>query len=60
VVVEDKGPGIEDVKLALRNGYSTGRGFGMGLPGTRRLMDEFEIETVVGEGTKVTVRKWLP
>jgi len=59
VVVEDKGPG-EDVKLALRNGYSTGRGFGMGLPGTRRLMDEFEIETVVGEGTKVTVRKWLP
>jgi len=60
VVVEDKGPGREDVKLALRNGYSTGRGFGMGLPGTRRLMDEFEIETVVGEGTKVTVRKWLP
>ena len=60
VVVKDEGPGIEDVKLALRNGYSTGRGFGMGLPGTRRLMDEFEIETVVGEGTKVTVRKWLP
>ena len=60
VVVEDKGPGIEDVKLALRDGYSTGRGFGMGLPGTRRLMDEFEIETVVGKGTKVTVRKWLP
>ena len=60
VVVEDKGPGIEDLQLALRNGYSTGRGFGMGLPGTRRLMDEFEIETVVGEGTKVTVRKWLP
>jgi serine/threonine-protein kinase RsbT len=60
VVVEDEGPGMEDVKLALRNGYSTGRGFGMGLPGTRRLMDEFEIETVVRKGTKVTVRKWLP
>ena len=60
VVVEDEGPGIEDVELALRDGYSTGRGFGMGLPGTRRLMDEFEIETVVGEGTKVTVCKWLP
>ncbi|MDY7040766.1 MAG: anti-sigma regulatory factor [Chloroflexota bacterium] len=60
VVVEDEGPGIEDLELALRNGYSTGRGFGMGLPGTRRLMDEFEVETRVGKGTKVTVRKWLP
>jgi serine/threonine-protein kinase RsbT len=59
VVVEDEGPGIEDVETALRNGYSSGRGFGLGLPGTRRLMDEFEIETVVGKGTKVTVRKWL-
>jgi len=59
IVCEDQGPGIEDVELVMRNGYSTTQGLGMGLPGTKRLMDEFEIESTVGLGTKVTVRKWL-
>jgi len=58
-VCVDQGPGIPDVALAMRDGYSTSNGLGMGLPGTKRLMDEFEIESVVGEGTKVTIRKWL-
>jgi serine/threonine-protein kinase RsbT len=55
----DRGPGIPDVSLAMRDGYSTSNGLGMGLPGTKRLMDEFEIESAIGEGTKVTIRKWL-
>jgi serine/threonine-protein kinase RsbT len=59
VVCEDNGPGIADVELVMQDGYSTSSGLGMGLPGTKRLMDEFEIETRVGVGTKVTVRKWL-
>ena len=59
VVCEDNGPGIADVELVMQDGYSTGSGLGMGLPGTERLMDEFEIETELGVGTRVTVRKWL-
>ncbi len=59
VICEDDGPGIEDVELALQDGYSTSRGLGKGLPGTRRLMDEFEIESTPGKGTKVTMRRWL-
>jgi serine/threonine-protein kinase RsbT len=59
VVCEDNGPGIVDVELVMQDGYSTSSGLGMGLPGTKRLMDEFEIDTKVGVGTKVTVRKWL-
>jgi serine/threonine-protein kinase RsbT len=55
---EDHGPGIEDVARALEEGYSTGGGLGMGLPGARRLMDEMEIESAVGQGTTVTLRKW--
>lgn len=55
---EDRGPGIPDVNEALREGYSTGGGLGMGLPGAKRLMDELEIHSVVGSGTTVTVRKW--
>jgi serine/threonine-protein kinase RsbT len=55
---EDHGPGIPDVNEALREGHSTGGGLGMGLPGARRLMDEMEIRSSVGEGTTVTVRKW--
>jgi len=55
---EDHGPGIPDVSEALREGYGTGGGLGMGLPGAKRLMDEIEIHSVVGEGTTVTVRKW--
>ena len=59
VVCEDNGPGIANVELVMQDGYSTSSGLGMGLPGTKRLMDEFDIETRLGVGTKVTVRKWL-
>ncbi len=58
LVFEDHGPGIADIAQAMEPGYSTSGGLGMGLPGTRRLMDEMEIESHVGIGTKVTVRKW--
>jgi serine/threonine-protein kinase RsbT len=60
IVCEDRGPGIEDVDLVMRNGYSSMQGLGMGLPGTRRLMDEFEIKSRVGIGTTIVVCKWLP
>jgi serine/threonine-protein kinase RsbT len=60
IVARDAGPGIADVPRALTAGYSTGPGLGVGLPGVRRLMDEFEIASRAGEGTSVTVRKWLP
>jgi len=59
VICEDNGPGIANVGLVMQDGYSTSSGLGMGLPGTKRLMDEFEIETRLGVGTKITVRKWL-
>ena len=58
VIVHDDGPGIADVQTALREGYTTGVGLGLGLPGTRRLMDELTIDTAVGGGTTVTIRKW--
>jgi serine/threonine-protein kinase RsbT len=58
VVARDSGPGIADVEMALRDGYSTGRGLGLGLPGARRLVDEFDLETEVGRGTEVTLIKW--
>lgn len=58
VVAEDKGPGIADIDLVLQDGYSTGGGLGLGLSGAKRLMDEFEISTQVGEGTTITIRKW--
>lgn len=58
VVCEDSGPGIADVKLALQEGVSSGRGLGIGLPGTQRLMDEMDIVSEVGKGTTVTIRKW--
>jgi len=62
LVVEavDSGPGIADLDRALEDGYSTGAGMGLGLPGARRLMDEFEIHSVVGRGTTVTMKKWAP
>ena len=56
---EDSGPGIPDVEKAMEMGYSTGKGLGMGLPGAKRLMDEMTIESTVGKGTTVVVRKWL-
>lgn len=55
---EDRGPGIADVNQAMCEGYSTGGGLGMGLPGARRLMDQMDIQSTVGKGTIVTVRKW--
>jgi serine/threonine-protein kinase RsbT len=58
VVFADRGPGIPDIAMAMSEGYSTGGGMGMGLPGARRLMDEMEIQSAAGEGTVVTLRKW--
>ncbi len=58
IVVDDHGPGIADLDLVFQAGYSSGRGLGLGLPGTRRLMDEMEIQSEVGRGTTVTIRKW--
>ena len=55
---EDKGPGISDIDLALKDGYSTGGGLGLGLGGSKRLVSEFEIASKVGEGTRVTVVRW--
>jgi serine/threonine-protein kinase RsbT len=57
-IFEDQGPGIEDPELALRDGYSTGSGLGLGLGGSRRLVDDFELQTEPGVGTRVTVTKW--
>jgi serine/threonine-protein kinase RsbT len=54
----DKGPGIADVKLALTDGYSSGSGMGLGLSGSKRLMNEFDIRTAPGSGTSVTVIRW--
>lgn len=58
IVARDQGPGIADVQLALQDGYSTSGGLGLGLPGARRLMDDFEIASEMGRGTVVTMRKW--
>ena len=58
VVARDTGPGIEDVERAMRDGYSTYHGLGLGLPGARRLMDEFAIVSELGRGTTVTMTKW--
>jgi len=58
VVASDEGPGIRDIDLALRDGYSTAGGLGLGLPGVRRLMDEFIIASEDGKGTEVTLTKW--
>jgi serine/threonine-protein kinase RsbT len=59
IVAEDQGPGIADVTLAIQDGFSTGGGLGLGLPGTRRLMDDFQIVSELGKGTKVTLKKWV-
>ena len=55
---EDKGPGIPDIDLALKDGYTTGGGLGLGLSGARRLSNEFEIQSRPGEGTRVTITRW--
>lgn len=58
VIARDEGPGIADLERALTDGYTTGGGLGLGLPGARRLVDEFDIETEPGKGTTVTLIKW--
>lgn len=58
LVFEDKGPGIEDVELALKDGYSTSGGLGFGLGGAKRLMNEFEITSSPGNGTTVSITRW--
>jgi serine/threonine-protein kinase RsbT len=58
LVFEDQGPGIIDVQQALRDGFTTGGGLGLGLGGARRLVNEFEIDSRPGEGTRVTVARW--
>jgi serine/threonine-protein kinase RsbT len=59
-VGRDSGPDIPDVEQAMQDGFSTGKSLGLGLPGAKRLMDEFEVISNVGIGTTVTMRKWLP
>ncbi len=59
ITARDEGPGIADVNKAMEYGYSTRNGLGVGLPGAKWLMDEFDIETKVGKGTIVTMKKWL-
>ena len=58
VIARDQGPGIADLSRALQDGYSTSGGLGLGLPGARRLMDEFDVQTAPGKGTTVTMKKW--
>ncbi|OWW22969.1 serine/threonine protein kinase [Noviherbaspirillum denitrificans] len=58
IVATDEGPGIPDLKLAMQDGYTTSRGLGIGLPGAKRLMDEFDIVSEVGKGTVITMKKW--
>lgn len=59
IIAEDSGPGIDDIQKALEDEFSTGGTMGVGLPGTKRLMDEFIIDSYIGIGTKITVRKWI-
>ena len=58
VICSDDGPGIADVERAMQDGYTTGNGLGLGLPGTRRLVDEFDLQTASGEGTRIRLVKW--
>ncbi|WP_431958443.1 ATP-binding protein [Nocardia lijiangensis] len=60
VQAQDQGPGIRDIPRALEDGYSTGRGLGLGLPGARRLMDRLTIDSAPGRGTLVEMWKWVP
>lgn len=59
IIARDNGPGIADIERALQDGYTTGKGLGLGLPGTKRLMDEFEIISTPGQGTTVKATKWM-
>lgn len=55
---EDRGPGIADVKLALTDGWTSGTGMGLGLPGSKRLVNEFDLQSVPGQGTRVSITRW--
>lgn len=59
IIASDEGPGISDVRKVLEDGYSTSGGLGAGVPGVKRLMDDFKIDTVVGEGTVIKATKWI-
>ncbi len=59
VIAADQGPGISDIERAMQYGYSSSKGMGVGLPGAKWLMDEFDIQSQVGKGTRVTMRKWV-
>lgn len=58
LVFEDQGPGIADIKLAMQDGYTTGKSLGMGLPGAKRLVNEFDIKSELGKGTWVSIIRW--
>jgi serine/threonine-protein kinase RsbT len=58
LIFEDEGPGIPNIEAAMRDGFSTGKGLGKGLPGSKRLVHEFQIESNAGEGTRVTIVRW--
>jgi len=58
IIARDQGPGIPNIELAMKDGYSTSKGLGIGLPGCRRIMDDFNIVSRTGKGTTVTVKKW--
>lgn len=58
VTARDSGPGIPDIEQAMKDGYSSGKGLGLGLPGARRLMDDFAIESSPGQGTTIVMKKW--
>lgn len=59
IIAEDQGPGIKDIRRVMEDGYTTSGGLGAGLPGAKRLMDDFEIESIPDEGTKISAIKWL-
>ena len=59
IVASDGGPGIGDISTVMRDGFSTGKGLGLGLPGAKRLMDEFAIASAIGSGTTITMKKWV-
>jgi serine/threonine-protein kinase RsbT len=58
VIFEDQGPGIEDIERAMQDGFTSGNGLGKGLPGSKRLVNDFEIKSVPGEGTRVAITRW--
>jgi serine/threonine-protein kinase RsbT len=60
IIARDDGPGIRDITRAMQYGFSTNKGLGVGLPGAKWLMDEFDIVSTLGKGTTITMKKWLP